>query len=89
MAPWRKGDASVIYVLARVRDGQREIAGVFSSAKKAQTEVARIVGREVGKPIQKLPGWMTDGGTLLFAYGRDHHDFRFQVTLWPVDAETS
>jgi hypothetical protein len=84
-----RGSTSIVYVLERAVDGAMAIIGVFSSAKLAQTEVARIVNVEVGEKIQKLPGWRADNGVLFFAYGRDRHDFRFTVTLWSVDAESS
>lgn len=86
---------AVVYVLVRIafraheEQWVRTIVGVFSTIKRAQQEVTRYVQQHVGERIQKLPPWQPTRGSdaLLFAYGRDHHDFRFELSPWAVDAE--
>jgi len=88
---------AVVYVLARLvlagveAHHERRTVGVFSTIKRAEQEASRIIGREVGERIQKLPAWFPSrrSDTLTFAYGRDHHDFRFEISPWAVDAESS
>jgi len=74
-----------VYTLIRTDHGHDATCGQFSSKDKAQAGAEAVIRQACGiKPrtVLRLP-WVDDQ----LCYGRDAHDFRFRIEVWPMDSE--
>lgn len=86
--PHHRTEASTVWLLSRMVQGNREIVALQSSADGGEHTASRLIAKECGlQVINRLPPWVTKANGRELVYRRDNHIFWFQLQAWPVDGE--